>query len=111
MSERLLVKGPGGGLQPERTWLAWSRTSFGAFGNGALLLVHDLHGLSGSWRYLPASLAAAVAVLIYLTGRRRQRLLRRRPLTGHIAPRSAVRLVGASIQLLIVVTTAMLVTA
>ena len=37
-------KGPGDGLQPERTALVWSRTSFGVLGNVALLLVRDLHG-------------------------------------------------------------------
>jgi len=35
------------GLQPERTALAWARTSFAVLTNGALLMVRNLHGEFG----------------------------------------------------------------
>ncbi|MGH3671889.1 MAG: DUF202 domain-containing protein [Pseudonocardiaceae bacterium] len=97
-------RSPEDGLQPERTALAWSRTSFGVLGNGALLLVRDLDHYSGPLRLLPAGLAVVIAVATYLAGRQRQRALGRRPLPTELAPRRQVRLIGTSVMLLIVVT-------
>lgn len=96
------------GLQAERTALSWSRTSFGVLGNGALLFLRELHSYPGPFRYVPAALAVAVAVLTFALGVRRQRLLRRRPLPAYLAPRREIRLVGGSIAVLIVVTALML---
>lgn len=95
---------PGDGLQPERTALAWSRTSLGVLGNGALLLVRDLDHYTGALRLVPAGLAVLIAVVTYLVGVRRQRVLRTRPLPCPLAPRRQVRLIGGSVVVLVVVT-------
>ncbi len=95
---------PEDGLQPERTALAWSRTSLGVLGNGALLLSRDFGDSSGPSQLSAAALAVVIAVLTYVVGWRRQRLLSRRPLPVPLPPRGAIRLVGASVVLLIVVT-------
>lgn len=92
------------GLQPERTALSWSRTSLGALGNGALLLLRDLHDYTGALRLLPAGLAVLIAVGTYLVAWQRQRVLARRPLPARLAPRRQVRLIGGSVLVLIVVT-------
>lgn len=98
----------GDGLQPERTALSWSRTSFGVLGNGALLLVRELHSYPGQSRLVPAVLAVAVALLTYLIGVHRQRVLRRRPLPHRVTARREIQVVGGSIILLIVATAVML---
>ena len=97
-------RAPGDGLQPERTALAWSRTSFGVLGNGALLLVRELDQYTGTLRVVPAGLAVLIAVITYLVGVRRQRVLRARPLPCPLAARRQVRLIGGSVVLLVVVT-------
>ncbi|HEX5349656.1 MAG TPA: DUF202 domain-containing protein [Pseudonocardiaceae bacterium] len=94
----------GDGLQPERTALSWSRTSFGVLGNGALLLVRDIDHYAGALRLLPAGLAVVIAGITYLVGLQRQRVLRRLPLPAQLAPRRQIRLIGASVLVLIVVT-------
>jgi Domain of unknown function (DUF202) len=93
------------GLQPERTALSWSRTSFGVLGNGALVLVRDLGDDPGPPHLVAAGLAAVIAVTTYLLGRLRQRALAQRPLPTPLAPRREIRLIGASVVILIVVTT------
>jgi uncharacterized membrane protein YidH (DUF202 family) len=105
------VTGPGEadeGLQPERTSLAWSRTSIGVLGNGALLLLRDIHGHAGPLRLIPAGMAIVVAVLTYVVGVRRQRLLRRHPSARTLVARREVWLVGVSIVTLGVVTAVLL---
>ncbi|HET9257568.1 MAG TPA: DUF202 domain-containing protein [Pseudonocardiaceae bacterium] len=94
----------GDGLQPERTALAWSRTSVGVLGNGALLLLRDLGHGAGPARWCAAGAAGVIAAGIYLVGRRRQLLLSRRPLPAPLAARGAIRLIGAAVVALIVVT-------
>jgi hypothetical protein len=92
------------GLQPERTALSWSRTSFGVLGNGALLLVRDLSHHPGGPHLLAAGLAALVALAAYLLGRQRQRVLAQRPLPTRLTPRRQIRLIGFSVLALIGVT-------
>lgn len=104
MSSAGAGRSPENGLQPERTALAWSRTSLGVLGNGTLLLLRDFGHSSGPPQLSAAALAVMIAALTYVVGWRRQRLLSRRPLPVPLAPRGAVRLVGASVVLLIVVT-------
>jgi uncharacterized membrane protein YidH (DUF202 family) len=101
---KVVRKGPDDGLQAERTALAWSRTSFGVLGNGALLLLRELHHSNGPSRLAPAGLAVVVAVLTYLIGLRRQRLLRSRPLPGRIGAGREIHLIGISVIVLIIVT-------
>jgi len=92
------------GLQPERTALSWSRTSFGVLGNGALLLVRDLNHYAGARQLLPAGLAVVIAGITYLVGLQRQRVLRRLPLPAQLAPRRHIRLLGVSVLVPLVVT-------
>ena len=97
-------KRPEDGLQPERTALSWSRTSFGVLGNGALLLLRDSFQFSGSLRLLPALLAGLVALLTFGIGMQRQRTLRMRPLPARISARRQIQVIGWSVIVLIVVT-------
>jgi uncharacterized membrane protein YidH (DUF202 family) len=96
------------GLQPERTALAWTRTSFAVLANGALLMVRNLHGEvgfrghNGSFRLFAVGIAIALALCTYLIGVRRQRILARRPLPQRMTPRREVHLVGISVLVLIV---------
>ena len=91
------------GLQPERTALAWTRTSFAVLANGALLMVRNFHGHNGAFRLFAVGLAVTVALSTYLIGRLRQRTLARRPLPRRITPRRQVYFVGMSVLVLILV--------
>jgi Domain of unknown function (DUF202) len=93
------------GQAADRTTLAWTRTSFAFLGNGALLMVKDVHGPIGPTAFLPPLLAAAVALGTYLIALRRQRTLQRRPVPTRITPRRPVYAVGMTVLLLIAVTT------
>jgi uncharacterized membrane protein YidH (DUF202 family) len=91
-----------GGLQPERTLLAWTRTSFALLANGALLTIKNLHtGLPG---LIPALLAAAVASCTCVIALQRQRTLEQRPIPARITPRRQVYIVGIAVLVLIAVT-------
>ncbi len=92
-------------LTAERTALAWTRTSFAFLANGALLMIKHLHGHHGPTAFIPASLAAAVALGTYVIALRRQRTLQRQPLPARITPRRQVHAIGAAVLVLIVVTT------
>ena len=94
--------GPGG-LQAERTTLAWTRTSLGVLANGALLMVRHLQGHPAPLRLAAAGLAVALALGTYLIGVRRQRTLRQRPLPRRITPRAQVHALAVSLVVLIVV--------
>lgn len=101
-------KQKGDGLQPERTALSWSRTSFGVLGNGVLLFLREVHSYPGPFRCVPAVLAVAVALLTYLVGVRRQRLLSHRPLPLRVAAPREIQFVGGAIVVLILTTAFML---
>ena len=90
-----------GGLQAERTALAWTRTSFAVLANGALLILRDFHSYAGLLRLAAAGLAVTVTLSTYLIGVRRQRTLGRRPLPQRITPGREVHLVGISVLVLI----------
>jgi uncharacterized membrane protein YidH (DUF202 family) len=83
-----------GGLQAERTSLAWTRTSFAVLGNGALLLVKQLPYYRSPGALILAGIAAVVALVVYVVGLQRQRTLARRPLPRHITPRREVHVMG-----------------
>ncbi|MFG1934065.1 DUF202 domain-containing protein [Mycobacterium sp. NPDC048908] len=86
--------------QPERTSLAWTRTSLAVLANGVLLSLRDTR----SGVHIAAAVAAAaLAMATYLIGVRRQRLLAQRPLPDRISPRREVYLTGAAVIALILV--------
>jgi uncharacterized membrane protein YidH (DUF202 family) len=87
--------------QPERTTLAWTRTSLAVLANGAILLVRDTHGTASTLQLVATGAAAVLALLTYLIGVRRQRILARRPLPDRISPRHEVYLTGGSVIALI----------
>lgn len=73
------------GLQPERTDLAWTRTSLAVLVAGGLLLVkdHDLASVADHRGRLVVGIAAAVVtVVVFLIGVRRRRRLTSRPRTA-----------------------------
>ncbi|HEX3286624.1 MAG TPA: DUF202 domain-containing protein [Mycobacterium sp.] len=94
---------PNPALQPERTSLAWTRTSLGFLANGVLLLLKYLHTDAPPISLLAAGFATVVTLWIYLIGRRRQQLLARQPLPAHISPRREVYEVAAAVVVLIVI--------
>ena len=99
-----------GDLQPhgqaaDRTALSWTRTSFAFLANGALLMIKNLHGPVGPMQFIPAFLAAAVALGTYVIAWRRQRTLQQHPLPDRITPRRQVYVIGVAMLVLIAVTT------
>jgi uncharacterized membrane protein YidH (DUF202 family) len=91
------------GLQPERTSLAWTRTSFAVLANGALLMVRDIRHHSAGFGLASAAVAVVIAAVTYLIGVRRQATLARRPLPQSISPRRQVYLLTALVLGLIAV--------
>ncbi|CPR02966.1 transmembrane protein [Mycobacterium bohemicum DSM 44277] len=89
----------------DRTSLAWTRTSFAFLANGALLLVKNLHGAVGPEAFIPAGLAAAVALSTYVIAIRRQRTLQQETPAARLAPRRQVYFIGVAVLVLILVTT------
>jgi uncharacterized membrane protein YidH (DUF202 family) len=92
-----------GGLQAERTALAWTRTSLGVLANGALLMLKGFHGYTGWVRIVAVALALTLALSTYLIGTRRQRTLGCHPLPQRITPRREVYLLGTSVLVLVVI--------
>jgi len=90
-----------GGLQAERTLLAWTRTSLALLANGALLMLRDLRNLPGRLGLAAVGLAVVIAAAAYAIGRRRQRVLTSRPLPHPLTPRVEVYLLGLSVLVLI----------
>jgi uncharacterized membrane protein YidH (DUF202 family) len=86
------------GTQPERTSLAWTRTSLAVLANGVLLLFGQTHS---ALQFVAAGVAAMLALSTYLIGLRRQRILARQPLPDRISPRREVSLTGVAIMALI----------
>lgn len=91
------------GLQAQRTSLSWTRTAFAVLGNGALHMLHDIQQHKAGFGLVAAGVAVAVALLVYLVGLRRQRLLAQHPLPSRITPTRDVHVVTAGVLILIVV--------
>ncbi|MGB3484080.1 MAG: DUF202 domain-containing protein [Mycobacterium sp.] len=94
------------GLQPQRTSLAWTRTSLAVLVNGALLMAHDIADHRAGFGLAAGVIAVLVAVLTYLIGLHRQRILAREPLPQRITPQTEVYLVTGAVLVLIVVSVA-----
>ena len=92
-----------GGTQPERTALAWTRTSLAVLANGAIMLIQHTNRNASPLHFVAAGVAAALALSTYLIGARRQRILAQRPLPHHISPRRDVYLTGSAIIALILI--------
>jgi uncharacterized membrane protein YidH (DUF202 family) len=86
--------------QPERTSLAWTRTSLAVLANGVLLSLKDPRS---AIHIAAAAVAALLALATYLIGVRRQRILAQRPLPQRISPRRQVYLTGAAVIALILI--------
>jgi uncharacterized membrane protein YidH (DUF202 family) len=87
-----------GNTQPERTSLAWTRTSLAVLANGVLLSLHDTHS---ALHVVAAAIAAAIALATFFIGLRRQRILAQRPLPERISPQREVYLTGVAVIALI----------
>lgn len=105
MTERLIPGRPG--LQPERTDLSWVRTALVVAIDGGLLLLRE-GAPPALLSILGGSFAMALAIMMVLTGMRRTRLLRLRPLPRHLAPRQEVLITGISVALLGAITLLMI---
>ena len=105
MSDSTSTGDPRANEPADRTALAWTRTSFAFLANGALLMIRNLHGPVGPAAFIPAFLAAAVALGTYAIALQRQRTLQRHPLPPRITARRQVYAIGTAVLVLIVVTT------
>lgn len=100
------------GLQPERTDLAWTRTSLAVLVAGGLLLVKDreVSGLLEQPARMAVSVVAAVVTAaVFAIGVRRRRMLAVRPLAARVAARREVLGAGAAVVTLTVLVVAYLV--
>lgn len=93
----------GRATQPERTTLAWTRTSLAVLANGLILLFRGPRTYTGTLQMVAAGVAGLLAASTYLVGLRRQRLLARRPLPDRISPRREVYLTALSVAGLILI--------
>ena len=83
------------GRQPERTALAWQRTTFGLLGNGGLFVLREAGGPLARLPSLALSCALLVlAATVGLVGRHRERLLSRKAVPPALGPAWQVLFIG-----------------
>jgi uncharacterized membrane protein YidH (DUF202 family) len=95
-----LGQAPDRGMQPERTALAWTRTSLSVLASGVLVLLKDRSAAEldeQSPRLGIVCAAILVALAVFTVGLLRRRALEVRPLPRSLRARGAVLLVGTSI--------------
>ncbi|MGZ7022413.1 MAG: DUF202 domain-containing protein [Ilumatobacteraceae bacterium] len=103
MTPTAAARPPNWASQPERTSLAWTRTSLGFLANGVFLMLKYVHADAPPIILAAGGLAVAVTLWVYLIGGRRQRLLARQPFPRSISPRREVYVVAALVQVLVCV--------
>jgi uncharacterized membrane protein YidH (DUF202 family) len=87
----------GRGLQPERTALAWQRTTLGLLGNGGLFALRsEVVGRRSAADYVVVAALLALAVASAIAGRRRELLLASATLPSRLSPHREVALIGWS---------------
>lgn len=91
------------GLQPERTALAWTRTSLAIVLSGAVLLFKEVRGVDGAVRLGVVGLGVVIALIAYRIGMRRQQTLSTWPLPAQVTARREVHLIGSLVLVLIVI--------
>lgn len=96
------------GLQPERTALAWSRTSLSALASAAMPLLRGAEHHIGPLRLLPTLVALVIVVVTYRIGQRRLAALRSRPLPPSHSVRRSIQALGWATTTLAAVTLLML---
>jgi len=83
------------GLQPERTALAWQRTTLGLLANGGLFVLRESDAPLVRLPSLALSGALlTLAIVVAFIGRRRERLLSRPELPSRLSPRWEVTVLG-----------------
>ncbi|MGA9489862.1 MAG: DUF202 domain-containing protein, partial [Mycobacterium sp.] len=102
MNELVVDPPCSGGLQVERTALAWRRTSLSVLADGVLPLFTRLCGQNGPNQSITASLPFAVALAACLVCRLRGRALSSRPLPKGITAKGHAYALGALVVVLIV---------
>lgn len=106
-ADRPAIRGPEDpGLQPQRSALAWSRTSLAVLANAVLILQRDFHDVAV---LVPGLLALAIAVATAGIGWQRRAVLRRRPLPARLAASRQVHALGWSVVALSAVTMGLLI--
>ncbi|MDQ1633792.1 MAG: hypothetical protein QOJ32_601 [Frankiaceae bacterium] len=85
----------GRGLQPERTALAWQRTTLGLLGNGGLFALRSEElGRRSTGDYIVVTALVVLAIATAIAGRRRERLLSQLVKPPQLVPRREVTVLG-----------------
>jgi uncharacterized membrane protein YidH (DUF202 family) len=85
------------GLQPERTALAWQRTTLGLLANGGLFALRSAGEVRSAAGVLLVLALLALSFLASVLGFRRERVLGRRRAPHRVRPQLEVQLLGWSI--------------
>lgn len=82
------------GLQPERTALAWQRTSLALLANGGLFALRAPGGPRIGPGVVLAAALLGLALLVAVLGRRRERVLSRAQVPHALRPAAEVTVIG-----------------
>ncbi len=99
----------GRGLQPERTALAWQRTTLGLLANGGLFALRsEASGRRSPGDYAVVTGLVLLAAVAAVVGRRREQLLSRPARPPRLIPRREVLVLGWALVVVCAATTAAL---